>query len=176
MTRPNGNAINASVRKNVDRYEAMLMSGRREYFDEDDLLDVADYYYNDMSRKENALQCIEYALSLHPECLMALLMKAEIYFYSGKRDEAWLIIDSVSDRTDQDVLYYKGLFCLEEGKLEKSKELFIDLIDVDKYDNYIRNRLSYINQILIIRLKNLVKKNPYDDALKIQLSWCYYEN
>ena len=110
MTRPNGNAINASVRKNVDRYEAMLVSGRREYFDEDDLLDVADYYYNDMSRKENALQCIEYALSLHPECLMALLMKAEIYFYSGKRDEAWLIIDSVSDRTDQDVLYYKGLF------------------------------------------------------------------
>ena len=43
MTRPNGNAINASVRKNVDRYEAMLVSGRREYFDEDDLLDVADY-------------------------------------------------------------------------------------------------------------------------------------
>ena len=68
MTIPNGNAINASVRKNVDRYEAMLMSGRREYFDEDDLLDVADYYYNDMSRKENALQCIEYALSLHPKC------------------------------------------------------------------------------------------------------------
>lgn len=65
---------------------------------------------------------------------------------------------------------------LEEGKLEKSKELFIDLIDVDKYDNYIRNRLSYINQILIIRLENLVKKNPYDDALKIQLAWCYYEN
>ena len=53
MTRPNGNAINASVRKNVDRYEAMLVSGRREYFDEDDLLDVADYYYNDMSRLLN---------------------------------------------------------------------------------------------------------------------------
>ena len=42
MTNPNGKATDAMVRKNVDRYEAMLMSGRKEYFDEDDLLDVAD--------------------------------------------------------------------------------------------------------------------------------------
>ena len=124
MTNPNGKATDALVRKNVDRYEAMLMSGRKEYFDEDDLLDVADYYYNDMSRKESALQCLDYALSLHPGCMMATLMKAEIIFFAGKREEAWALINSVGDKTDQDVLYYKGLFCLEEGRLAEAGELY----------------------------------------------------
>lgn len=193
MTIPNGNAINASVRKNVDRYEAMLMSGRREYFDEDDLLDVADYYYNDMSRKENALQCIEYALSLHPECLMALLMKAEIYFYSGKRDEAWLIIDSVSDRTDQDVLYYKGLFCLEEGKLEKadefykkayfaqmgdSTELFCQVVSdylehnvtdgLDKWFDILPESLKNDRGVLEVKADYLRARERYKDAIAIE--------
>ncbi len=124
MTNPNGKATDAMVRKNVDRYEAMLMSGRKEYFDEDDLLDVADYYYNDMSRKDSALQCLDYALSLHPGCMMATLMKAEIIYYEGKREEAWSLVDSLGDKNDQDVLYYKGLFSLEEGCLGDAEKFY----------------------------------------------------
>lgn len=113
--------IDAQVRKEVARYEDMLMSGRKEYFDEDDLLDVADYYYNDMSRGDDALKCLDYALKLHPSSMLALLMKAEVLYFSGEREKAWKILDGIKDKNDPDVMYYFGLFNLEEGSYNEAE-------------------------------------------------------
>ncbi len=120
----NKRKIDDEVRRSVARYEDMISRGLRDYFDEDDLLDVADYYYNDMSRKEDALQCLEYALQLHPDCLSAILMKAEIFFFNDKRNAAWKLIDGIQDKSDPDVLYYRGLFNLEEGRLEDADSYY----------------------------------------------------
>lgn len=105
----------AEVIMSVKRYEDMISNGRKDYFDEDDLLDVADYYYHDMERDEDALQCLDYALQLHPDCTVAKLQKAEIYFYGKRREEAWNILKSIDNREDTDFLYYYGLFTLETG-------------------------------------------------------------
>lgn len=113
--------IDAQVRKEVARYEDMLMSGRKEYFDEDDLLDVADYYYNDMSRGDDALKCLDYAIRLHPSSMLALLMKAEVLYFGGDREQAWKILDGIKDKSDPDVMYYFGLFNLEEGSYKEAE-------------------------------------------------------
>lgn len=111
------NDIDRSIIESVERYESMLLTGTKEYFDEEDLLDVADYYYNDMSRPDDALQCIDYVLQLHPSSRNAVLMRAEIYFYEGKREEAWKILSSLRNTRDPEVMYYYGLFSLEEDKV-----------------------------------------------------------
>lgn len=104
------------LRECIRRYEDMLLEGRKDYFDEDDLLDVADYYYNDMSRPADAMQCLDFLLTMHPLCVQAQLMKAEILFYSGQKTEAWSILNAVRSDRDPDVMYYYGLFSLEEGR------------------------------------------------------------
>ena len=120
----NRKQIDPQVRACVDRYETMLFRGQHDYFDEDDLLDVADYYYNDMSRKDDALACLDYILALHPNSVLAVLMKAEILFSGGRRGEAWSMVRAIDDQTDQDVLYYCGLFSLEEGKLNDAEAYY----------------------------------------------------
>lgn len=65
---------------------------------------------------------------------------------------------------------------LELGELEKSKNIFIDLINIDPYYDYLRERVSYINSLLIDKLDNQLKTNPDNNKLKFKLAWCYYEN
>lgn len=65
---------------------------------------------------------------------------------------------------------------LELGELEKSKNIFIDLINIDPYYDYLRERVSYINSLLIAKLDNQLKTNPDNNKLKFKLAWCYYEN
>lgn len=126
MTGPNNNrkAVDEHIRFIVGVYEDMLMSGHAFYFDEDDLLDVADYYYNDMSRNADAIKSLDYALRIHPDCVMAKLMKAEIYFFDGQRQEAWDLVNGIMDKDDPDVMYYCGLFKLDEGKVKEANEYY----------------------------------------------------
>lgn len=124
MSNSSKKQVSDEIRRVVSRYEHMLASGRKEYFDEDDLLDVADYYYNDMSRPDDATMCLDYVIKLHPDCTMAYLMKAEILYYQDKTSEAWKILRGLDDSGDSDVLYYCGLFSLEEGKYEEAAEYY----------------------------------------------------
>lgn len=109
------------ISRKVWRYEEMLRSKAKVYFDEDDLLDIAEYYYYDMSKDAEALRCLDYALSLHPESLPAKLRKAEIRYFQGGKAEAWSLLKSVPEQDDPDVLYYQGLFSLEEKDLTKAE-------------------------------------------------------
>ena len=65
---------------------------------------------------------------------------------------------------------------LELGELEKSKNIFIDLINIDPYYDYLRERVSYINSILIARLNDQLIINANNNKLNFKLAWCYYEN
>lgn len=122
----NGNkGINsAEVLRKVERYENMLCDNTKVYFDEDDLLDVAEYYYYDMSKEAEALRCLDYALKLHPESLPARLRIAEIKYFQGKTSEAWSLLKYISEQEDPDVQYFYGLFSLEEKNLKKAEEYY----------------------------------------------------
>lgn len=65
---------------------------------------------------------------------------------------------------------------LELGELEKSKNIFIDLISIDPYYNYLREKVSYINSLLIAKLDDQLTKNKENNTLKFKLAWCHYEN
>ena len=67
MINNNKDTSSKEVLRKVWRYEEMLRSNTKVYFDEDDLLDIAEYYYYDMSKDAEALRCLDYALKLHPE-------------------------------------------------------------------------------------------------------------
>lgn len=189
----NKRKIDDEVRRSVARYENMISCGLRDYFDEDDLLDIADYYYNDMSRKDDALQCLEYALQLHPNCLAAILMKAEIFFFNDKRNVAWKLIDEIQDKTDPDVLYYRGLFCLEEGRLDDASsyykkayfaqmgdcvELFCQIVwdyldrgivgDLEKWYNMLPHNLQEERAVLETKVEYFHLISKFKEAIAIE--------
>lgn len=124
MSKKKKDNISPEILELVNSYENMLIHGRKDYFDEDDLVDIADYYYNDIMRDNEALRCLDYALQLHPQGVAPRLMKAEIIFYHGDHKKAWEILDGISDKEDPDVLYYYGLFNLEEGNIERANDYY----------------------------------------------------
>lgn len=121
MINNNKDTSSKEVLRKVWRYEEMLRSNTKVYFDEDDLLDIAEYYYYDMSKDAEALRCLDYALKLHPESLPVKLRISEIRYFQGETAEAWELLKSVSEQDDPDVLYFHGLFSLEEKDYRKAE-------------------------------------------------------
>lgn len=124
MINNNKDTNSKEVLRKVWRYEEMLRSNTKVYFDEDDLLDIAEYYYYDMSKDAEALRCLDYALKLHPESLPVKLRISEIRYFQGETAEAWELLKSVSEQDDPDVLYFHGLFSLEEKDYRKAEEYY----------------------------------------------------
>ena len=92
MINNNKDTSSKEVLRKVWRYEEMLRSNTKVYFDEDDLLDIAEYYYYDMSKDAEALRCLDYALKLHPESLPVKLRISEIRYFQGETAEAWELL------------------------------------------------------------------------------------
>ena len=88
MINNNKDTNSKEVLRKVWRYEEMLRSNTKVYFDEDDLLDIAEYYYYDMSKDAEALRCLDYALKLHPESLPVKLRISEIRYFQGETARA----------------------------------------------------------------------------------------
>lgn len=56
-------------------YETQVRNGESVFLDEDDFMDVIEYY-GSIQQMDKALQAIDYALTLYPGSAMALAFKA----------------------------------------------------------------------------------------------------
>lgn len=61
----------------LQRYERSLQMGKDEYFESDELSDIAEYYY-DKKDKPRAEYVLDYAMRLHPGAVLPLVFKARI--------------------------------------------------------------------------------------------------
>lgn len=62
------------------------------------------------------------------------------------------------------------------GEYEKSKAIFVELLERNRYDVGVYNRMARANEGLIEKLNEELAEKPEDNGLKIQLAWCYYRN
>ncbi len=75
---------------------------------------------------------------------------------------------SVKDRMGN---YYYAV-----GEYEKSRDIFLDLLDINGSDEWAMTKMMRANDGLKEELINKISENPDDDNIKIKLAWCYYRN
>lgn len=100
----------ADINKLCERYEEMVRSGCKYYFEPDELDVIADYYEENMAF-EKALSAISYGMSLYPGFEPFKIHKARCLLATGNIIESFEILQSI---IDHNLEYY---FILAEVEL-----------------------------------------------------------
>ena len=134
----------------LSTYEDMIHDGSSVYMSADDLTDIAEYYMAH-NRNDEAMTCINYALSLHPDSVDPMVFLARHSLFEGDVTKAQNICDAISEQQDWEVIFLRAEILLKEGQTDKGlgyleekyneceedKALFLnDCIDIC-YDYYL---------------------------------------
>jgi tetratricopeptide (TPR) repeat protein len=108
-------------------YNKVVNGGEECFFDVDDLIDIADYYYSIKNDADKALQAAKYCLGLYPDEEMALYIIARIYlneFKDSKRATHYLEkVDNYMDSTEGVLIHAEIL--LSQGQGDIANEEFL---------------------------------------------------
>lgn len=115
-------------RELLDSYEDMLRNGGTCYFDSSDIYDIADYYRR-YDREQDALDAIDFGLSMHHDAQDIMALKGSILFRLDRMDEAHAVASSLTDFSDCDVLMFLAELSLADG-------------DPESADRYLRRAVS----------------------------------
>lgn len=69
-----------------------------------------------------------------------------------------------------------GDFYYATGEYEKSRDVFLELLDINTYDVGAHAGMVRANNGLMEKLKKEISEHPEDESLKLQLVWCCYRN
>lgn len=103
-------------------YENMVSSGTPTYMGPDELTDIAEYYVVN-NRREEAMKCIDYALSLHPDAVDPMVFLARQHMFEGNTQKARTICESINDQSDREVIFLKAEILIREGQADKAFDL-----------------------------------------------------
>ena len=120
-------------KKSLARYEEMLQGGQSVYLEADELTDIAEYYMVKNKMKQ-AMACIDYALSIHPDSVDPLIFLARQKMFDGDWSEAIRIRNKVSDPKDREVMFFDAEMLLRQGNVEKAERLMEMLAEREKDD------------------------------------------
>lgn len=101
-------------KNNLKRYEEMMQGGRSVYLEADELTDIAEYYLI-KNRHDEAMQCIDYALRIHPDSVDPMIFLARQKMFSGELEAARKIRDCITDQNDREVIFLNAELLLREG-------------------------------------------------------------
>lgn len=89
--------------------------------DMDDLGDIIQYYA-ELDQPQEALQAIDFALSIYPDATKALCYKARYaLLIEGNANKAKQIANTIVDQTDIDYLFLKAEIILYTGKAHSAR-------------------------------------------------------
>ena len=127
-------------RELLQRYEHSLQIGRQEYFESEELTDIAEFYYED-NRMDEAISVLDYAIHLHPGAAMPLVFRGRMALIDGNDVElARHYVDMIVDRLDLDCLYLQAEIMIAEKDVEGADRFLrdnLERIDEDDVPDYI---------------------------------------
>ena len=127
-------------RELLQRYEHSLQIGRQEYFESEELTDIAEFYYKD-NRMDEAISVLDYAIHLHPGAAMPLVFRGRMALIDGNDVElARHYVDMIVDRLDLDCLYLQAEIMIAEKDVEGADRFLrdnLERIDEDDVPDYI---------------------------------------
>lgn len=120
-------------KETLNRYESSLQKAHPEYFESDELADIAEYYYDNGKTKE-ATDVLDYAIQLHPGAAMPLVFKSRIALIDNKDiDTAEVYANMITDQLDLDCLYLRAEIMIARG-------------NTDDADRFLHNAMSQIDE------------------------------
>lgn len=114
------------------KYENMVKNHTKEYFEADDLIDIAEYYsfVEDVKQAEEA---IDYAMKLHPKNTDVLIFKIRSLLFNGEEKKAKKLLSKIKDTENREVIFLKADILLEDGEIKKVEALFNQIAEEDDY-------------------------------------------
>ena len=100
-------------------YERMLESGRQTYMDADVLADIAEFYLS-RNKEVEADRCVDFALKLHPNDTLLLILKARRFLDKGDVQAATAIENSINDKDDYEVQLFHAELLLYNFEFEEA--------------------------------------------------------
>ena len=176
--------------KNIlKQYEEAEKHGTYAMLDSDELVDVAEYYYNN-GNAQRASEIIEEALSIYPGSAAPLLFKARLELIEHNNvEQAEYFTEMIEDKSDLEYFYMKNeaemwlaksedtesveykeqaaRIFMERGDYEKSKELFNNLIDNDPFSTQYWNSLASA-QFFSNNIEESIQSSEYSIAINPQ--------
>lgn len=67
------------------------------------------------------------------------------------------------------LLYYMGEY-------EKARDIYMELLRINHYDNNVRAGMIRANEGLLQELQEKLKENPADDKIRLEMAWSYYQS
>ena len=123
----------------LDKFTANEDDGAYAMLAPDELIDIAEYYYNG-GQRERALEIIDNTLAVYPGSAPPLLFKARIALLDDNDvDGAERYTEMIEDKSDLEYFYMKAEIMLAEGETELADQYLeerFDEIDEDDKDYF----------------------------------------
>lgn len=125
---------------NLGRYEEFCQQGTPVYLDSEALTDIAEYYHS-QGRSRQALDVVDYALSMFQGATAPLVFKARMALLNGEDAmEAERIADQITDKSDLDYYYIKGEIMVADGRPAAAHHYLEECatsVDDEDYPDYV---------------------------------------
>lgn len=117
-------------------------------------------------------------LDKYPDDAYFMIICGDFAMVGGAYEDAKKYYDmaGATGQNDYAVMGRMGDLYYALGEYEKSRDLFMDMMDIDSYDNRAIRGMMAANEGMIEKLTKEISDNPSDEKLKLQLTWCYYRN
>ena len=172
---------NLDLQSLIDKYENMLLTGTKIYFDADEFALLADYYFSldDYTFADNI---VDDGLKIHPGNPALIVLKAKILVSLEQYSDALEYINGVSDNSDIEFVAIKVEVLFHNNKADEANELIESTIDsnLSIEDLYVFiTELGYImNDIddfdrAIYYLEQSLKIDDSNDDVFVDLSYAY---
>lgn len=125
----------------LTNYETSMKAGNHPFMDVDDLVDIADYYYQ-CGKRDEALEVIEYALELYPNSTLPNVFMARAALENGDFDGAHEYAEQIEEHEDPDYHYLEAEMMVAEGKIEEADcylRNYAKTIQPDEYLDFIKD-------------------------------------
>src|SRR5574344_1197489 len=113
----------------LDKYERWLIEGKDGFFDQDDLLDIIDYYYEKSEDKKIA-SAIDLGISLYPDNVEFVIRKAQhIHAIQAPKLALSFLLNSYSKFKDNyDYAYLLAFLYFDCQMSNKAIEIYLSLL------------------------------------------------
>jgi tetratricopeptide (TPR) repeat protein len=103
---------------------------------------------------------------------------AELYLESGDLESAYVECDAIL-KAHPEHFGAKSLLCafyLKKEEYEEAKKRYLELLEMDNYNMKLQEGLQKSNIGLIKAIKEQLKEEPDNKALRLELAWCFFQN
>ncbi|MDD6328873.1 MAG: tetratricopeptide repeat protein [Lachnospiraceae bacterium] len=137
--------------------------------------ELTDLFQDRLAAIEKSAQTLH---AMYPEDITIIHICGDLALVQNKLDQAKCYYDK-SYALAPDLYVVKGKqaeLLYSMGEYAKSRDLFLELLRINHYDNNVRAGMIRANVGLLQNYQKQLDENPEDAHTRIEMAWCYYQN